>query len=452
MIVKEHFTPRNCAQMGDVWYDVFNHFVDLQDNSHPYIDENGNEWFYVKFDKYLFINIVKTLYEKLNTHNSRHLVKELHDQLRPSVIQKERFCIAKVDKLQCNTDSHITEYERNIIFGALYYVLYRQQDVLVEPSVVEKVKQHALYPNNPYPHYVDYFIDKLSEEPQIHEYEQSTEDSSIPNNEDNYSELEKADMNIEIEKYMEWIGSILDQQIQNLQNRDLIELNRIQTCLEECKKTLKIGVDPRKCGIEIDIPKNTSPDTIKTYIKERFLDIYTIYFSEKDNLQQTPSEGIQTAPTPQPKEEHIVEPHDTIENHPIIDNPTKVDEESLRLKKREQALALIMSCEEYFKLETKTIVTKAFEELSEKQVFLLDGFLASQSFLTTVCRMIGVIKEENLLKTTVNNKLASHIAKKNNFNNADTIASYIGKTKKTSQKELLMYWRGYLKDYIYKNK
>jgi hypothetical protein len=162
--------------------------------------------------------------------------------------------------------------------------------------------------------------------------------------------------------------------------------------------------------------------------------------------QSEVTEDVAPVAAPQPTEESIGETTEADDNQSITDVPDVVDEESLKLERRDQALALILSCDGYLKEGADNIVTEAFKELCKNKPIQLDTFLAAQSFRTTVCRMIGAVKDLNLLTTTVNKQIASHIAKKYNFENVDTIASYIGKTKDTSQDELLKSWKKYLKE------
>lgn len=416
MIVKEHFTTRNYAQMDGVWYDVFNHFIDLQDTCRPDFDEDGNEWFYVKFEKFRFINIVKTLYEKLNTRNSRHLVKELHEQLKPAEIRKNKFCIAKVDKLECDPDSHITEYERNIIFGALYYVLYKQQDELVEPSVVEKVKQQALYPGNPYPHYVNYFVNKLSEEPQVKESEHPTEESSELIVELNLSKEEKRELYKEIKAYKLWI----EKEVTHI--RELINEGRLhakyltdygvaQECIKECaillckdSDVINSEVVQAKSGICIDNIREFIYRNFPT-CHEKYKDSYTYKLDFTKHAQQTEVvEDVIPVTTPQPTEEPIVETTDTDDEQKVNASVEYTHEQLLDLiykknddeKDKESKKILIGTC---YKKEskraqylTKSKVIKKFINL-EKQ-FNLDNLTheLQAKVITAWAKELGVLQ------------------------------------------------------------
>ena len=64
MTFQEYYTSEDRISMTGVWKELFNLFIDLRDESYPHTDNDGNEWHVVEIDKYLFINIVRTLYEK----------------------------------------------------------------------------------------------------------------------------------------------------------------------------------------------------------------------------------------------------------------------------------------------------------------------------------------------------------------------------------------------------
>lgn len=163
MTFKEYYTSEDRMSMHGVWKELFNLFIDLRDESYPHTDDEGNEWHAVELDKYLFINIVRTLYEKLNTPNSRCLVKEYFWQVSTlNSIYNGIKVLAKNNRITIYGYKMKT-YDKYIIFGGLYYVLYKTQNELVEPNVVEKVKQIALHPQAGFPNYFHFFADKLND-------------------------------------------------------------------------------------------------------------------------------------------------------------------------------------------------------------------------------------------------------------------------------------------------
>lgn len=280
MRYKEHFSPQMRTQMTDVWKEVFNLFTDLRDEKYAHFDEEtGYEWHNIKLDEYRFINIVKTLYEKLNTPNSRCLVKEFHDQLSPAAISKHKFRLEQGNQILCYSDSRITEYERNIIFGGLYYVLYKQRESLKEPTVVEKVKQIVCRKGIPYLHYFYYFEEALVERPSISS--QSAE-KPVERSVKEYDQL--FEICTQLENYKLWIEDTLSTQGQYFPDQVKQELHDLKQCLDVCQKSLPLGgLKPQVCGATIVVPKGTSPKTIEIFIKEKFAEIYAKWKQEKEN-------------------------------------------------------------------------------------------------------------------------------------------------------------------------
>ena len=279
MNYKEHFSAQMRTQMTDVWKEVFNLFTDLRDEKYAYVDEKGYEWHNIKLDEYRFINIVKTLYEKLNTPNSRCLVKDFHDQLSPASISKHRFCLEKDNQILCYTDSRITEYERNIIFGGLYYVLYKQQESLKEPTVVEKVKQIACKKGIPFLHYFYYFEEALLGK---HTISSQPAEKPVGRSVKEYDQL--LEICTQLENYKLWIEDTLTTQSYYLPDHAKQELHDLRKCLDACQASLPLGgLKPQTCGETIVVPKGTSPKTIESFIKEKFAEIYAKCKQEKEN-------------------------------------------------------------------------------------------------------------------------------------------------------------------------
>lgn len=279
MTYKEHFSAQMRTQMKDVWKEVFNLFTDLRDEKYAYVDEKGYEWHNIKLDEYRFINIVRTIYEKLNTPNSRCLVKNFHDQLSPAAISKNRFRLEKSNQIICYADSRITEYERNIIFGGLYYVLYKQRESLQEPTVVEKVKEIGCRKGIPHLHYFYYFEEALLGKTSI---------SSQPMEKSGGRSVEEYDKLLEIctqlENYKLWIEDTLVTQGQYFPDHVKQELHNLKQYLDVCQKSLPLGgLKPQACGETIIVPKGTSPDTITTFIKDEFPIIYTDWLRKKED-------------------------------------------------------------------------------------------------------------------------------------------------------------------------
>ena len=279
MLYKKYFDPKDRTQMTGVWKDVFNLFTDLRDESYEHIDGEEQAWHDIKLNEYRFINIVRTIYEKLNTPNSRCLVKDYHHQLSRAEISKDGFREEQGNQIIRYCNSHITEYERNIIFGGLYYVLYKQRESLVEPEVVEKVKQIACANRIPSLHYFYYFEAALVGRPII---------SSDPVQTSGGRSVEEYDKAFEnsckIENYKLWIESILETQRQYLPEDIQQALHDLRKCLEVCQKSLPLGgLKPQACGETILVPKGTSPDTIADFIKEEFPTIYIDWKKEQED-------------------------------------------------------------------------------------------------------------------------------------------------------------------------
>lgn len=289
MKYKEHFSAQMRTQMTDVWKEVFNLFTDLRDEKYAYVDEKGYEWHNIKLDEYRFINIVKTLYEKLNTPNSRCLVKDFHDQLSPASISKHRFCLEKDNQILCYTDSRITEYERNIIFGGLYYVLYKQQESLKEPNVVEKVKQIACKNGIPFLHYFYYFEEALLGK---HTISSQPAEKPVGRSVKEYDQL--LEICTQLENYKLWIEDTMATQGQYFPDHVKQELHDLKKCLDVCQKSLPLGgLKPQACGATIVVPKGTSPVHIKDYIQKQFSQIYNQYFSALISSSSLPKTNSQ---------------------------------------------------------------------------------------------------------------------------------------------------------------
>lgn len=166
MRFKRYFDYKERTQMEGVWKEVYNVFIDLRDWSYAHIDENGHEWFDLKLNSFLFLNLVRELYERLNQPNSRGLVKPLHEELsRSNIALKGLQEIG--DKYGAIWACGIQEYERNIIFGGLYYVLRKQQAALLEQGVPEKVKEIVCSRGISHLHYFYYFEELLLATPAL---------------------------------------------------------------------------------------------------------------------------------------------------------------------------------------------------------------------------------------------------------------------------------------------
>lgn len=163
MIFQEYYTSVDRISMTGIWKELFNLFIDLRDMSYPHTDDDGNEWHVVEIDKYLFINIVRTLYEKLNTPNSRCLVKEYFWKVSSLNSIYNGIRVQSKNQRMTIWGYKMKTYDKFIIFGGLYYVLSKTRDELVEPTVVEKVKQIALHPEAVFPNYFHFFADKLND-------------------------------------------------------------------------------------------------------------------------------------------------------------------------------------------------------------------------------------------------------------------------------------------------
>lgn len=291
MRYKIHFIEQQLSQMTDVWKEVFNLFIDLRDESYAHIDESGQEWYCIKLDEFVFINIVKTIYDRLNTPNSRSLVKKEFDALSPASISRDYFQIIKGNEITKIINSHITEYERNILFGGVYYVLSKQKKSLAEPSVVEKVKQIICYKGNPSVHYFLYFEEALYGKPlpiaPVITYRGRTVEEYNAN-------LEKSKR---IEMYKKWIDGILN--IDSLLHPEAIkELQRLKECLSACQASLPLhGVKPQDCGEKIESPIGISPDDIKSFIKEEFADLYDEYFPSLQKTELVDDNVIKNPPS-----------------------------------------------------------------------------------------------------------------------------------------------------------
>lgn len=274
MTYKEYFSPQKRTQITGVWKDVFDLFTNLRDNTSARIDEQGYEWHDIKLDIYRFINIVRTMYEKLNTPNSKCLVKEFHDQLSRAAISRDRFCLKKGNQIICCNNSHITEYERNIIFGGLYYVLYKQQASFVERGLAEKVKAVACKERIPHLHYFYYFENALSNSPKQFAPIETNKGRTV-------AEYDKMfEQSIQIENYKKWLQQSLDANREYFHENAIKEYDQIRNSLDACQKSLPTnGVKPQTCGATIEVPKETTPNHIKDYIQKHFSDIYNQYFS-----------------------------------------------------------------------------------------------------------------------------------------------------------------------------
>lgn len=156
MVFKEYFKAKERASITGVWKEVFNHFVDLRDDSYPHTDEQGQEWHTIGLNAYLFLNIVRHLFEQLNAPNSRTLVKSFYDNLSISSIKIAGLHML-TDKYRFTYAYQFENYDRTIIFGGLYYVLCCMRGELVEPDVVEKVKQFGYHRDDHFTHYFTYF-------------------------------------------------------------------------------------------------------------------------------------------------------------------------------------------------------------------------------------------------------------------------------------------------------
>lgn len=279
MLYKKYFDPKDRTQMTGVWKDVFNVFTDLRDESYEHIDEEGQAWHDIKLNEYRFINIVRTIYEKLNTPNSRCLVKDYHHQLSRAEISKDGFREEKGNQIIRYCNSHITEYERNIIFGGLYYVLYKQRESLLEPEVVEKVKQIACANRIPSLHYFYYFEEALAGRPTV---SSNSVQTSGGRSVEEYDQL--LEICTQLENYKLWIEDTMATQGQYFPDHVKQELHDLKKCLDVCQKSLPIGgLKPQACGATIVVPKGTSPDTIAAFVKDEFPTIYMDWKKEQED-------------------------------------------------------------------------------------------------------------------------------------------------------------------------